>query len=225
MKFDFKKIAERIDALSLRERGLLLFAVLFVLYFLWSGLLMGPLEKRHKQLGTELKQLRSANATLATQVEQIGQRQQADPDAENRARLAQLNAELGALDQRIKTRTRDLIDPAAMAKVLEDVLSGEHGLKLIAVHSLPASPLLESEMHGAITPPAGRAQVPGIYRHGMVLEFEGGYLDALHYLRALEALRWHLFWDSVEFKVLKYPLAHYTVTVHTLSLREGWIGV
>ncbi|MCI0590119.1 MAG: MSHA biogenesis protein MshJ, partial [Gammaproteobacteria bacterium] len=63
------------------------------------------------------------------------------------------------------------------------------------------------------------------YMHGLRMEFEGGYLDTLDYLRKLEALPWAFFWDSVDFKVEKYPKALGSITVYTLSLDANWIGV
>ncbi len=225
MSDTFKKLMERIDSMSLRERGLLLAALVFVIYSIWSGLLMGPLTAHHKLVQGQLKQLRSATAQLSQQAETISKRQTQDPDAEIKTKLAGLRTEIAALDERIKARTQGLVDPASMARMLEDVLKKEHGLKLLSVQSLPASPLLDEQVHDAGKPARPNAGVPGIYRHGMTLVFEGDYMDALHYLRTLEALPWHLYWDSVSFKVSKYPLAQFTVTVHTIGLREGWIGV
>lgn len=221
MNDKLRNLIERIDSMSLRERGLLLGALVFVIYSAWSGLFMAPLTAHHKLAQTQLKQLRSATAQLAQQSVDISQRQTQDPDAAMHIKLAGVQGEIAALDERIKARTQGLIDPTAMAKVLEDVLKNEPGLKLISVQSLPASPLLDTETADA----KQSAGIPGIYRHGMTLVFEGGYLDALHYLRTLEGLPWHLYWDNVGFKVSKYPAAQFTVTVHTIGLREGWIGV
>jgi MSHA biogenesis protein MshJ len=225
MSDKFKKLMERIDSLSLRERGMLLGTLVFVIYSAWNGLFMGPLTAHHKLVQGQIKQLRGATAQLSQQSEDIVKRQSQDPNAETTTKLASLRTEVAALDERIKARTQGLIDPASMAKMLEDVLKNEPGLKLLSVQSLPASPLLDTEVHDADKPAHPNAGVPGIYRHGMTLVFEGGYLDALHYLRTLEALPWHLYWDNVAFKVGKYPLAQFTITVHTIGLREGWIGV
>ncbi len=225
MKERIEKIRERIDALSLRERGLLLLSVVFVLYSVWNGLLMGPLTTRHQQLQTQLKQLRTTLATLAEQTGEISAHQSRDPDAAVHAKLTALQNEIAVLDQRITARTQGLIDPINMAKMLQDVLKNEPGLRLVSVANLPARPLLDSDAPAASKPATPLPGVPGIYRHGMTVTFDGSYLDALHYLRRLENLPWHFYWDSVEFQVLKYPQARFTVVVHTIGLREGWIGV
>ncbi len=225
MSEKLKKLIARIDSMSLRERGLLLGALVFVIYSVWSGLFMAPLTAHHKLVQGQLKQLRSATTQLSQQAETISKRQAQDPDAEINTKLTGLRVEIAKLDERIKARTQGLIDPAAMASMLEDVLKQERGLKLISVQSLPARPLLDTEVPDNGKPARPNPGVPGIYRHGMTLVFEGNYMDALHYLRTLEALPWHLYWDGVTFKVSNYPMAQFTITVHTIGLREGWIGV
>lgn len=226
MKERIEKIRERVDALSLRERGLLLLSVVFVLYSVWNALLMGPLTSRHLQLQTQLKQVRTTLATLSVQTGEISAHQSIDPDAAVRVRLTALQNEIAVLDQRIAARTQGLIDPVNMAKMLQDVLKNEPGLSLVSVANLPARPLLDTEAPTTAKPGAAvTAGVPGIYRHGMSVTFDGNYLDALHYLRRLEGLPWHFYWDSVQFEVLKYPQARFTIVVHTIGLREGWIGV
>ena len=69
--------------------------------------------------------------------------------------------------------------------------------------------------------------VPGVelYRHGMTVTFEGGYLAALRYLSALENASWKLFWDAVEVEVQEYPVTRVSITVFSLSTDEAWIGV
>jgi MSHA biogenesis protein MshJ len=225
MSNQLTKLMQRIDSLSLRERGLLLGTLAFVIYSAWNALFMGPLTVHHKLVQGQIKQLRSATTQLSQQSEDISKRQTQDPDAETHTKLAGLQTEIATLDEHIKARTQGLIDPATMPKMLEDVLKNEHGLKLLSVQSLPASPLLDTEVHDADKPAHPNAGVPGIYRHGMTMVFEGNYLDAMHYLRTLEALPWHLYWDNVTFKVEKYPLAQFSITVHTIGLQEGWIGV
>jgi MSHA biogenesis protein MshJ len=57
------------------------------------------------------------------------------------------------------------------------------------------------------------------------MEIRGGYLSTLRYLEELEDLPWRFFWKSLNYEVLEYPEARVVLTVETLSLREGWIGV
>lgn len=64
-----------------------------------------------------------------------------------------------------------------------------------------------------------KKDTPAFYKHRFLLEFQGDYLSALNYLRALEALPWRLYWDSVTIESAGYPRAHITLKVHTISLQ------
>ena len=108
--------------------------------------------------------------------------------------------------------------------------------------SVSVPPAAEGEKQSAIasliggggqsSPPAARhaqASAPvsdaQLYRHGMTVIFEGGYLAALSYLSALENASWKLFWDAVEVEVKDYPVTRVSITVFSLSTDEAWIGV
>lgn len=222
MKEKLQQLSNRIDELSLRERGLLLLAILFIIYALWNNLLMEPLAVEQKQISDQIKLMMQQNATAGLQVEGILAGHAIDPNKEARARIAALQAEISGLDQRISESAVTLIQPTQMAKVLQEVLKHDKELQLVKMKNLDGTLLTAA--------PAGALEVSdktagAVFKHGMVIEFKGTYLSTLRYLQALEKLPWRIFWDSVEFKVDKYPHAHVTIAVHTLSLKEGWLGV
>ncbi len=223
MKMRLRTLAHRIDLLSLRERVLLLGAVLVVAYSLWDILLMQPWYAEQQRINTRI-------TTLSQQLNVVDQETQAllsqpiqDPVAEHHLRAERLQGDIRHLDLQLRDITATLIEPAQMVRIFEDLLVRRGGLTLVRVQSLAPEPFLEPTQGGSdTTPDPLRTQV---YRHGLELKFQGSYLDALDYLRAVEALPWELFWDSLVLEVLDYPETQVTITVHTLSLREGWIGV
>ena len=224
MRDKLQQLLIRVDALSLRERGLLLLALLVIVIMLWDKLLLDPLSAQQRQLQSQMHLLRTQIATTEQQAQTIIARNAQDPNRPLRARLKRLESEIAGLNQHLQTLTVDLIPPTRMAKVLERVLNQQAGLKLIRLQSLGAKPLLEPPATtGKSTAAVGA--VPGVYKHGMIIEFDGDYMDTLKYLRALQTLPWRFYWDSLKYQVKKYPRARVTITVHTLSLQEGWIGV
>ena len=72
------------------------------------------------------------------------------------------------------------------------------------------------------TPPAS---APGLYRHGLRVEFFGGYLETIAYLRALESLQSRFLWEALAFDVEQYPRSRVAITVYSLSLDDAWIGI
>jgi MSHA biogenesis protein MshJ len=216
----FAPLAARINALSARERLMTLGAVLVVLYTLWDQLLMQPLERERRTLAAQLTENQAAATELATRSEILLAAQQSDPDATRRAEAARLVQAIGELDRRLAAEAATLIAPTRMAEVLETLLLREPGLKLVAARSLPPVAL---DAEHADQPTS--AQQTGLFRHGLTLEFEGDFAATLAYLRAIEALPWRLSWQSVDYRVQDWPRARIALTVQTLSLRPGWIGI
>lgn len=218
MKERLEQLRLRIDALTLRERGMLFFALIAVLYMLAQLALFGPLEVQQKRSLERIGSLQQEIAAFDEQTQSILRRQTIDPDADNLRLQQQLTAQITALDGQIAGAVQGLIAPQQMARVLEEVITRQSGLKLLRIESLAARPLIETA--------EGETPVhAGIWRHGVRLEFEGDYNNALAYVRALQGLPWMLYWDELEIAMDQYPRARITIVVHTLSLNEGWIGV
>ncbi len=225
MKERVKRLTEKIDALSLRERALLLGAVLAVVFSVWDQWLMVPLTRQHALVTHEMDAVQVNLTKFDNQIESIVESQRQDPDKANRDRLAKLEARHERLDARIAELVVDLIPPQKMALVLEEILVRKKGLELVRVESLGAKPLLGPDAHEPSGKPDNPAVIPGIFRHGLVIEFNGSFLATLEYLQALEGLPWRFFWESIEYQVDDFPKARVTITVSTLSFNEAWIGV
>ncbi len=220
MKARLQALAERFEALSLRERGLVALAVLALLYLLWDGLLMSPEYQRQKQLVGEMHALNQQMASVEAELQSLTTTLQADAAAPQRRQMESLRQSLARLAERQQALTVAFIQPQQMAGVLRDVLATDKGLRLLALESLGASPLFPPPKDAA-----PEAAPPAIYRHGMRITFEGDYFASLRYLQALEAMPWRFYWEGLDYQVEDYPKARVSVTIHTLSLKEEWIGV
>ncbi|MEN9868290.1 MAG: hypothetical protein RL748_3880 [Pseudomonadota bacterium] len=64
-----------------------------------------------------------------------------------------------------------------------------------------------------------------IFRHGVVLEVEGNYLDLMEYLVALEKLPQQVYWGNLQLNVKKHPRATMSVEIFTLSLDRKWLNL
>ncbi len=228
MKARLAALTVSVNALSLRERVILLGVCLVVVFTLWFTLLFDPLYQRATTASEEGLRLSAQSQELEARLITLRARAKADPNAPIRERIAALQGDVAEVDARLKEKTLELISPAQMAQVLEDMLAGKKGLTLIGMHSEPpriAQGLIDEDL---IEPP-GQAGVPEdlpkVYEHGLVVELQGPYLDVLGYVQSLEALPWRLFWDDLRIETENYPRARIRLRLHTLSLREGWIGV
>jgi MSHA biogenesis protein MshJ len=228
------KLAESIDRLTLRERLFVFAAVIVALGGIWEALLAAPLEARERaaaaQIGTLQARLETLNQSIASTADGLSE------GLPNRLeRLGALRARMAESDAAVSVYTTDLVDPAQMRTVLEDLLRRQANLRLVSAENLPVRPLFDEPAKDAeqSAPPAADQGQDGavppaetkLYRHTLVLRLQGSYLDCLAYLQSIERLPWHLYWTRLELDAGEYPRNDIVLEVQTLSLEPGWIGV
>jgi len=236
---------DRFEAFSLRERVLVSAGILVLLFLLWDSLLMNPEHARQTRIVGEMHELNERMDGISAQIDTMLAAMQDRETPRMQRRIAVIGNLLAELEKEKKSLTVEFVPPEQMAKLLRDMLGSEPGLTLISLHSMGAEPLFneaaedaarsatDSETLIPVARPATDADgeagdneaKPGIYKHGVRVEFEGDFYATLRYLQALEAMPWRFYWDSVDYQVLDYPTARVAITVHTLSLERGWIGV
>lgn len=209
----------RIDELTLRERGMLFLVIVALLYVVIDSLLIAPQEQTQKRLLNDIGTIRADITQLEQQKLAIINNHNVDPNAAERRTLQQLNASTQQIEGQIKEAVDGLIEPQEMARALESVLKKQQQLDFVRIENLGTKPLLDVE------PTEGNVSDAGIYIHTMRIELEGSFYQTRDYLQALEQLPWRFHWQSVELTIIDYPLARVVITVNTLSLSEGWIGV
>lgn len=214
-------LVARIDALELRQRGLVLLAVIVVLFVVWDQLLMNPLETRRQSLSNQVGQVRSEIDTLNGSIQDMAARSARDPDAPLRAQVELLQSKISALNENLEALTGELIPPRTMPEVLESLMTQDASLELVRLEGLGAAPVIESVSTGE----SGLGPVPGLYRHGLRLVFRGSYLDTLDLLEEIEALPWRFIWSRVNIEIRKYPKSMVTLELYSLSLDEAWLEV
>jgi len=213
LKAQVAQLVSTVDALSVRERVLILMTILVLIGTVWQTLLMEPLAKQAKERRTELAALEEridvANRGLEEQILQIA----GGSDAQ-RTRIASLQDRIAEINATLGDHAAELIDPSEMAQVLEGVLKEQSRLSLVQISNTTPEFLAASDAEDAVT----------FYRHGLEIEVEGSYMACLEYLNAIEALPWRLYWQVLELDVLDYPRNRIRIEVSTLSLDEEWIG-
>ena len=220
----------RVDDLSLRERGIIMSGILIILFLGWYSWLMEPRLQEQTSLQEQLNSKRNQLQTLNTQLEELSRRQNIDPDESDRGRLADLREEITLGQEALRQATVDLITPEQIPDILQQVLNRSNGLSLIRLQGLGAVPLLGNE-NTAVPPgrpPSGadeRGNLNLAYRHGMQIEFRGGFQETLAYIDALEDMERGFFWESIDYRVTEYPLAVTTLTLYTIGLDSHWISI
>ncbi len=203
---------------SLRERAVLVGAVVVLILVLALVLVFDPLSKRQQALQRDIATLENSLVQLQAQETTLLSRKNLDPDREKKQRLQLLEAETEKLQGQLELRIDTLVSPSQMTLLLKDLLDRQADLRLLSLKNLPP------EAVDLGTPGQEKDEAPQLYRHGLDMELSGKYLAMLNYLRELQQLPRGLVWDTVEIETSEYPKTTVHLKVYTLSLVEGWIG-
>lgn len=224
-----KNLIDRIDNLSLRERGAILIGSLAIFYFIINSFFSQPLDVRRRQAQTELEINTTTVIAMNAELQQFLNSTEKDPDAENKEKMRLLKQELQDLEEDYQQIASQLVSPQDMNILLQAVLRKTNKLVLTKVTSLGTTPLIENGeelvQQDVEHTSSGNITINTAYKHGLRIEFSGSFFDTLSYLKELEKLDWNFFWDAIELNVQEYPESVNIVSVYTISLNETWIGL
>jgi MSHA biogenesis protein MshJ len=227
----WQALAGRIDALTLRERVLILVAAGALLWGIGVLGVLQPLWQRNANLAQELARERSEAGRLDAQIAESRRIAAADPDQGARERIGALRKELAQLDAAFAALEKTLVQPRQMVALLERVLrQGDGRVRILSLRSLGAAPLVEAPPRpaGAAQPDAAPADpVPGapLHRHGVEIRLTGNYLDLLQYLVELERLPLRMYFSRALLDASDPEAVTLTMSIYTLSIGREWLSI
>ena len=216
---EYKKLSIKFLKVSLREQLLILFCGLAVVIFLMYTFLLGPVLDSSEKLQQNSVSAQKELTTLVRQVSNLYDKIKTDPNEPVRERIEILKGQIQNITEQFEAQTINLVPANKMASILESVLAGSKGLKLIELQSIAPTPILLEQ------PKEGEEPKAGIYRHGVKLVFEGNYFDIQRYLEKIELLPWQFYWQKFDYLVGDYPTASVELEIYTLSTNKAFIGV
>jgi len=222
---NWHRLDSRFLALSLRERMLIIVMTVAVLaasaeFVIFSTLRDQTATEKRQQVDNQQQREQLQNELAQLQAWHAGR--------EDSSRLDSVQQQLSAVDNQIRQLSQRMVPPDQMSALLQQLLSRETGLQVVALSKLPMDNSMRetqtqtTAISATASPIAtGHAQ---LYRHRMRLSLRGSYFDSLHYLQAMEALPWTVYWDSLDYQVEQYPQGVLTVEIATLGQEAGWLG-
>ena len=231
MQAKLQQLLNRLEALALRERVLLLVMVPVVLALLGEFLVFDPARKQAVAAIKQAERQQSEMKDLATVMA-------AQPAA----------APLPGADQLLRQRDALLvtINAARVIKasatqgvdwgtVVRASATGKSGLGLTQLKTLPAEVVFSASAFKPVAvqptrpgPATGTAMAPAgvpgaggdsIYRHRAELTVKGDLASLLAYLQALQRVEGGLHWDRLKLSMDAYPQATAQLNLFTLSNR------
>jgi MSHA biogenesis protein MshJ len=228
-KQQLKQFEARIDALSLRERGILFLVILGVLFWIAANVVFSSLRLEQQRLERDVRARLNELQAMSAQSETIRAKLAQDPEALAQARVAELKQKLVEEEASVAHVVRGLVSPREMPRLVQQMLAKNKALQVIKMENLPAQALDELQKTATPAPATQSATAANstarVYRHGMRIELRGQYVDIVRYLRALEAMPSKVFWGEVRFESETYPVSRVTLVIYTISLNKAWLEV
>ncbi|CDG82757.1 hypothetical protein [Janthinobacterium agaricidamnosum] len=244
MKQQWSTLAAKVDALSVRERVMCFGAAAALLIFLLFFMLLDPMLSKQKMLANTIEQQHQAASAIDIEVAEKIAAHASDPSLQDRIKLERLQQETAQMRRALQTTQEGLVAPERIVFLLQHLLKQHKHLRLVSLKTLPSSimgqggaslasaPATVPASAPAATPasPASAAAVPLtapalLHRHGVEVVLQGGYLELVNYMDALEAMPSHVYWGKANLLAGHYPDASLTLTLYTLSLDEKWIAL
>jgi MSHA biogenesis protein MshJ len=228
LKLRWENLATKVDSLSLRERAIIFVAATFLLVSLINAIFLDPLLAKQKKLSQQVVQQQEKMKEIQANLAALVQAKNNDANSPLRERIKSLKQQISDGETYLKTRRDKLVPPEKMGELLQQVLTKNANLQLVALVTLPATPLVEpsqAKQDSATVNVKSSMLERQIYKHGVKITLRGSYADLLQYLTALEKLPTQMFWGAAKMNVNRYPTAELTLTLYTLSLDTTWLRV
>lgn len=202
---------------SLRDRALLIGALLLVFLLLCYQYGFAPLYQKTERMTQRTQELQNQITVLEQQKMGLVALHSRDPNANEKQQIQQSQSNIAQLDTQLQQKTMALITPEQMLAVLRQTLSSQQHVTLVELKSLASQPMLQQADEGK--------QSVNLYKHRVQLVIRGDYFAVVDYLRQLEQLPWTFYWESLDYQVIDYPNNQITIQIYTLSTEEVWIRV
>lgn len=227
MKHQLKSVSVYLNALSLRERILVLLVLSTVIYVIWDGVFQTPLDQDYLRLQNIQRQNQQQQQERDIQIAQdsvlLAERSRTKQQA-NQV-IIKARAQLKQIEQQLDNVFETLVPPNKITELLRSLLLETNGLTLVSLNNEPAKNITPQSESTDDNTEATQALNASLYEHAATIKLSGNYQQLYQYLSALEHSKWRLFWDQLHYKVTEYPIAEITLRVHTISTDEHWIGM
>lgn len=225
MKLLLDAYAKRLDARNKRERVLIFFAGVAVLVAFLYGLGVAPALERRNTMNLRIADQTNQIVAAQAQKTELEQQMRQDPDGSVRERIAARRKDIEQIDAQLSGLQRSLVPPERMGAVLQDLVGQDPRVRIVRLHNIAATPLVEKESDPAVVAKTGASGVGRhVFKHAVQVTVEGNYLDLLAYVARLEKQPWQVYWGRTKM-VADYPKVQIELTLYTLSLDKNWLVV
>ncbi len=207
-----------------RERMMILLTSLTCV--LMSGMQgIDILGKKIKLMNNTVTEKSESISKLNTELSTLQIEYSIDPNSNLKQQQTQLQSDFDKTEKELELMMNSLVEPKKMVKVIRDLFINQTELRLLQLKNLPPKLLTTESLLPENTVTTEKKGAPELYRHALLISFEGNFFSVVTYLKKLETLKWRFYWKSIDYQVSEYPNAKITLELHTFSREKGVLGV
>jgi MSHA biogenesis protein MshJ len=111
--------------------------------------------------------------------------------------------------------------------VLKQIFRVVPGVRLLSMENLPSQPvgIIDLKKRKLDQHHLGFLKGTAVQAHDIKMRLEGNFFAIEAYLKAVEQTKLPLLWYAMDYQVVRYPLAHVTLKLRTLSKGKDWLRV
>jgi MSHA biogenesis protein MshJ len=205
MNMPLIKYYKTIDQLPVAARSMILTTILGLIFIVWYYTFWQKLQLSITFANNKIETLKPTITQLDAQTKTL--------EKELAKKRAAFNKAVNMDRDKPVSPTTSLLSPHQTIKVLHDILITNNKLVLLQLKNTPAKETSPTQSNSKV------------FEHEIMIKFSGDYFSTMSYLQAIEKLKWKIFWDKLEYKVIQYPMAEITLHIHTISTIGDWIHV
>ena len=214
-------VLDKLQALSLREKGLVGVTGAAILIFTLQLSLIQPMTARVSEVKQQINVAEALNRGLANQLKNSPTNRVEGEKLALAKEIKIVEMQLQAVEAELEKYTASMVSANEMPSLLQ-ILLKQQGLQLMSLNNI-APVAIMNKVQGADE--TFSEQPSGLYRHGINLQLRGNYSEVQGYLEKLEQQTGKLLWRSMSYEVEQYPTGSLSLELQTLSMEERWLGV
>ncbi|HAW94504.1 MULTISPECIES: hypothetical protein [unclassified Arsukibacterium] len=212
---NWQQLNQKYQALQLREKRLVFFGSVVLVFWLLLIYLIEPAWQQQKQLTGQQQTLRLQQQQVQQQLELLQLQLAIDIEQPFRDDIASLTRQQAELAAQRQKQSSLFIGADQMLALLREILAKSQRLKLQSLSTSAAVPVV---LAGQLADEA-----PLLYQHRTTLVVRGRYASVQQLLAELEQLPWLVQWQQLDYQVTDYPMADISLEFITVSENENFI--
>ncbi|MGX5172410.1 hypothetical protein ACUR5C_00115 [Aliikangiella sp. IMCC44653] len=212
-----KTYIAKFDQLESRKRLFITFSFLIICVLLVDLFWLNKIRTQIKQSNQQITQLETQINELNLAQQALNQGVYAQRNDPKYRQLAAIDKEIAVVSKQLSERAYNLVKPQDMAPLLKSILESSTQLKLVSLKKLPPKALLTDKSQT-------KDESVQMYKHAMVMTFEGGFNATQNFIKQLEAMPQQVNFERLDYSVENYPKSLVTLEVSTVSMQRKWIG-